>query len=156
MIRASAQAGNRTGKTEHYLQWWENSPEWSAETSVAEKRHDFSFRSCCVDKEVCKRRFLDSSDFLFGRLVWISMLERLPCQPVFLSMRAINDRVCIPGSIPGRGALFYATRTHSVNKRTSTRTLPSLGRAVHINLPVTSGRSKFEGEGEGEGAANRR
>jgi len=50
MIRASAQAGNRTSKTEHYPQWWENSPEWSAATSAAEKRHNSSFRMCRVDK----------------------------------------------------------------------------------------------------------
>ena len=43
MIRAPAQAGNRAGKTEHYLQWWEHSPEWNAVTSASRKRHDSSF-----------------------------------------------------------------------------------------------------------------
>ena len=40
MIREPAQAGNRAGRTEHYLQWWENSPEWNAESSAADKQHD--------------------------------------------------------------------------------------------------------------------
>ena len=40
MIREPAQAGNRAGRTEHYLQWWENSPEWNAESSAVDKQHD--------------------------------------------------------------------------------------------------------------------
>ena len=43
MTRASAQAGNRASKTEHYLQWWEHSPEWVAVTPAAQKRHNSSF-----------------------------------------------------------------------------------------------------------------
>ena len=43
MIRAPAQAGNRASRTEHYLQWWEHSPEWNAVTSASRKRHDSSF-----------------------------------------------------------------------------------------------------------------
>ena len=48
MTRETAQAGNRASRTEHYLQWWENSPEWNAETSAVDKRHNssFSFGSC--------------------------------------------------------------------------------------------------------------
>ena len=48
MTREPAQAGNRASRTEHYLQWWENSPEWNAETSAVDKRHNssFSFGSC--------------------------------------------------------------------------------------------------------------
>ena len=37
MTREPAQAGNRASRTEHYLQWWESSPEWNTETSAAEK-----------------------------------------------------------------------------------------------------------------------
>ena len=40
MTRASAQAGNRASKTEHYLQWWEHSPEWVAVTPAAQNRHN--------------------------------------------------------------------------------------------------------------------
>ena len=40
MTREPAQAGNRASRTEHYLQWWENSPEWEAEVSAVEKRHN--------------------------------------------------------------------------------------------------------------------
>ena len=40
MTREPAQAGDRASRTEHYLQWWENSPEWEAEVSAAEKRHN--------------------------------------------------------------------------------------------------------------------
>jgi hypothetical protein len=29
MTRATAQAGNRASRTEHYLQWWAHSPEWT-------------------------------------------------------------------------------------------------------------------------------
>ena len=43
MTRASAQAGNRASKTEHYLQWWEYSPEWVAVTPAAQNRHNSSF-----------------------------------------------------------------------------------------------------------------
>ena len=43
MIREPAQAGNRASRTEHYLQWWENNPEWNAETSAMDKRHNSSF-----------------------------------------------------------------------------------------------------------------
>ena len=43
MTRAPAQAGNRASRTEHYLQWWEHSPEWNAVTSASRKRHDSSF-----------------------------------------------------------------------------------------------------------------
>ena len=42
MTRAPAQAGNRASRTEHYLQWWENCPEWNTETSAADKRHNSS------------------------------------------------------------------------------------------------------------------
>ena len=41
-IRALAQAGNRAGRTEHCLQWWENSPEWHATTSAATKRRNLN------------------------------------------------------------------------------------------------------------------
>ena len=34
MTRGSAQAGNRAGKTERYLQWLESRPEWHAVTSA--------------------------------------------------------------------------------------------------------------------------
>jgi len=40
MTREPAQAGDRASRTEHYLQWWENSPEWEAEASAAEKQHN--------------------------------------------------------------------------------------------------------------------
>ena len=41
--RAPAQAGNRTSRTEHYLQWWEHGPEWNAVTTTTLKRRDLSF-----------------------------------------------------------------------------------------------------------------
>ena len=42
ITRESDQAGNKASRTEHYLQWWENSPEWNTETSAADKRHNSS------------------------------------------------------------------------------------------------------------------
>ena len=42
LTREPAQAGNKACRTEHYLQWWENSPEWNTETSAADKRHNSS------------------------------------------------------------------------------------------------------------------
>ena len=59
MTREPAQAGNRASRTEHYLQWWENSPEWNTETSAADKRHNSSLLSeCCgcgARWELCSR-----------------------------------------------------------------------------------------------------
>ena len=49
VTRAPAQAGNRAGRTEHHLQWWDNSPERLAVTSVADKQRDsslFAFIAC--------------------------------------------------------------------------------------------------------------
>ena len=40
MTREPAQAGNRASRTEHYLQWRENSPEWEAAASAVEKQHN--------------------------------------------------------------------------------------------------------------------
>ena len=34
MIWVLAQAGNRAGRTGHYLQWWDCGPEWDAVTSI--------------------------------------------------------------------------------------------------------------------------
>ena len=42
MTREPAQAGNRAGRTEHHLQWWDDSPERLAVTSVADKQRNFS------------------------------------------------------------------------------------------------------------------
>lgn len=42
MTRGSAQAGNRASKTERYLQWLENSPEWNAVTSAMDKLYNTS------------------------------------------------------------------------------------------------------------------
>ena len=53
MIRAPAQAGNRASRTEHYLQWWEHSPEWNAVTSASRKRHDSSFATLLVLRFWC-------------------------------------------------------------------------------------------------------
>ena len=50
MTREPAQAGNRASRTEHYLQWWENSPEWEAEVSAVEKRHNSSLFPLCFLK----------------------------------------------------------------------------------------------------------
>ena len=48
MTRAQAQAGNRASKTEHYLQWWDNSPEQSAKTPAARKRRNHSLFGIAV------------------------------------------------------------------------------------------------------------
>ena len=45
VTREPAQAGNRAGRTEHHLQWWDNSPERLAVTSVADKQRDSSLLS---------------------------------------------------------------------------------------------------------------
>ena len=42
MTRVPAQVGNKAGRTEHYLQWWEHSPEWNAVTPATGKRHNSS------------------------------------------------------------------------------------------------------------------
>ena len=55
MTRETAQAGNRASRTEHYLQWWENSPEWNAETSAADKRHNCSCFAICAAHIGCMR-----------------------------------------------------------------------------------------------------
>ena len=40
MTREPAQAGNRAGRTEHHLQWWDDSPEQLAVTPVADKQRN--------------------------------------------------------------------------------------------------------------------
>ena len=42
MTREPAQAGNRAGRTELHLQWWDDSPERLAVTSVADKQRNSS------------------------------------------------------------------------------------------------------------------
>jgi len=40
MTWGSAQAGDRTSKTERCLQWWDSKPEWSADASGADNLRD--------------------------------------------------------------------------------------------------------------------
>ena len=42
MFRVQALAGNRASKTGHYLQWWDNKPEWNAMTSGVVSCHHSS------------------------------------------------------------------------------------------------------------------
>jgi hypothetical protein len=42
----TAQAGNRAGKTRHYLQWWESKPEQDVETSGLQNLDDCIFFWC--------------------------------------------------------------------------------------------------------------
>jgi len=41
MTWGSAQAGDRTSKTERCLQWWDSKPEWSADASGADNLRDW-------------------------------------------------------------------------------------------------------------------
>ena len=43
MARGPVQAGNRTSKTGHYLQWWDNELECHAVTSTECKAHHYTF-----------------------------------------------------------------------------------------------------------------
>ena len=40
MTWGSAQAGDRTSKTERCLQWWDSRPEWGADASGADNLRD--------------------------------------------------------------------------------------------------------------------
>ena len=42
MTWGSAQAGDRTSKTERCLQWWDSRPEWSADASGADNLRDYA------------------------------------------------------------------------------------------------------------------
>ena len=44
MTREPAQAGNRAGRTEHYLQWSEYNPEIGKHTSELQSHHDLVCR----------------------------------------------------------------------------------------------------------------
>jgi len=41
MTWGSAQAGDRTSKTERCLQWWDSRPEWGADASGADNLRDW-------------------------------------------------------------------------------------------------------------------
>ena len=70
MTRASAQAGNRASKTEHYLQWWKNSPEWVAVTSAAQKRHNSSFIIFLCDSAGAVQKWFRLCDTPVSRNWW--------------------------------------------------------------------------------------
>ena len=81
MTREPAQAGNRASRTEHYLQWWENSPEWNTETSAVDKLHDSSLFMHFCDAGARWKACL-SCGFLNALLPSICALEMFPSNRV--------------------------------------------------------------------------
>ncbi len=79
MTRAPAQAGNRASRTEHYLQWLENSSEWNAVNPAVRKRHDSSFWRATPGLALVARR-VQRPRLAAQRVASTLRLRSRPCQ----------------------------------------------------------------------------
>ena len=63
------QAGNRAGKTRHYLQWRENKPEWVVVTSGEDSQDNYIFT--IFQKRTCSSNAAAPTDTLFDRYLTV-------------------------------------------------------------------------------------
>ena len=131
MTREPAQAGNRASRTEHYLQWWENSPEWNTETSAADKRHNSSL---LFQMRVCgrTRAVVGAFDTLTSRDRWVQ--TRSATRPVELHAQ----RHFTVARVRARARLCVCVCARFVQNKTQTSNSSLFANVAAVRMPLAS------------------